>query len=195
MKKFLSILILSSLFGCATFSKKISFKNQIILNKETITNINGSYAIKSNKTIWRYENIEPEFTENDTTNRFPLYTTLKANNQYGNAANIENYSAKIEIRTKKIISISLLNKEKIIDSINLNYKIKKNGYIYLKNKNFKTKWIPGLCGNFELDRTRIGLTKENNLILNHSYFIYGAALFIIGDTKKTSFGTEYKRIK
>ena len=197
MKKyiFLSTLIFFTLFSCATFSKKVSFDNQIILQKENISKINGLYEIKSLKSIWKFQNLKPEIVENDSINRFPLYITLKTNKEYRNGLtqNFENYKVKIEVQDKKNVLISLLDEEKIIDNIKVNYKIKKNGYLYLKNNNFKTKWIPGLCGNFELDRIRIGINEENNLIINHSHYIYGAILFIIGDTKKTSFGSEYKR--
>ena len=195
IKVLLSILILNLLFGCATFSDKVVFKNQVVLKRENISKINGFYEINSVKSIWKFENLKPEILENDTINRFPLYTTLKTNHGYRNwsDSNLENYKVGIEIQNEKIISFSLLDGEKIIDNIKLDYKIKKDGYIYLKNKNFKTKWVPGLCGNLELERTRIGINKKNNLILNNSYFIYGAVLFIIGDTKSTKFGSEYKR--
>lgn len=195
MKKHLSSLILISLFGCATFSKKVTFNDQIILNKETISKINGFYDIKSYKSIWKFQGLEPDFVENDSINRFPLYLTLKTNEGYKNSEIIypENCKVKIEVQDEKLILLSLLKDEVVVDNIKLEYKIKKNGYIYLKNKNFKTKWIPGLCGNFEMNRTRIGINGENNLILNHSYYIYGAVLFVIGNDKKTSFVSEYKR--
>ena len=197
MKKniFLLTLIFFTLFSCATFSKKVSFDNQIILQKENISQINGLYEIKSLKSIWRFENLKPDIVENDSISRFPLYITLKTNKEYRNGSNqnLENYKVKIEVQDKKTLLISLLDEEKIIDSIKIDYKIRKDGYLYLKNNNFKTEWIPGLCGNFELDRTRIGINNKNNLILNHSHYIYGAILFIIGDTKKTGFGSEYKR--
>jgi hypothetical protein len=191
----LSILILNLLFGCATFSKKVTFENQIVLKRETISKINGFYDIKSLKSIWKFENLKPDLVENDSINRFPLYITIKTNNEYRNGtnANLENCKVKVEVQDEKTIAFSLLEGENVIDNIEVEYKIRKDGYLYLKNENFKTKWIPGLCGNFELNRTRIGINEENNLILNHSYFIYGAVLFIIGDTKSTEFGSEYKR--
>lgn len=197
MNKYILALISFSLFGCATFSKRVTFDNQVILKKENISKINGVYEIKSLKSIWRFENLKPDIfeAEKDSINRFPLYITLKINKEFRNGSNqnLENYKVKIEVHDKKTVSISLLDKEKIIDNIKMDYKIRKDGYLYLKNNNFKTKWVPGLCGNFELDRTRIGINKENNLILNHSHYIYGAVLFIIGDSRKTSFGSEYKR--
>jgi hypothetical protein len=195
IKNILIFIILFSLTSCATFSKKITFKNQVVLNKQTISKINGVYEIKSLKSIRRFENLKPELTINDTINRYPLYTILKTNDNYGSGSNlgIENYSTKIEVQNGNKILISYLENDKITEEIILKFKIKKDGFLYLKNKNFKTKLIPGLCGNFEVQRTRIGLNSENNLIMNHSYFIYGAILFIIGDTRKTSFGSEYKR--
>ncbi|REG88550.1 hypothetical protein, partial [Flavobacterium aquicola] len=55
----LIFLILSSLVSCATFSKKVSSKNQVILNKQTISKINGFYEIKSLKSIWKFEDLKP----------------------------------------------------------------------------------------------------------------------------------------
>lgn len=183
------------LTSCATFSKRVAFTNQQKLNKQTISKINGFYELQSLKSIWRFEDLKPDLVEKqDSIDRFPLYITLKTNAEYRNGTNLglKNHKVKIEVKNFKTISISLCEESKTLEEITLDYKIKR-GYLYLKNNNFKTKWIPGLCGNFEVDRTRIGINSENNLILNHSHYIYGAVLFIIGDTKKTSFGSEYKR--
>jgi len=190
----LIILFLFSLNSCATFSNKITFENQVKLNKNTLSKINGFYETNSVKSIVKYQYSKPKEIENDTVNRYPLYSTLQTNDGYatGSVVKLENYSTKIEVQDKSKIVITYLDKDKIIDEVILKYKLK-NGYLYLKNNNFKTKLIPGLCGNFEVDRTRIGLNSENNLIMNHSHYLYGAILFIIGDTKKSSFAGEYKR--
>ena len=195
--KFLNILIILFLFSltsCATFSNKITFENQVKLNKNTLSKINGFYETNSVKSIVKYQYSKPKEIENDTVNRYPLYSTLQTNDGYatGSVVKLENYSTKIEVQDKSKIVITYLDKDKIIDKVILKYKLK-NGYLYLKNNNFKTKLIPGLCGNFEVNRTRIGLNSENNLIMNHSHYLYGAILFIIGDTKKSSFAGEYKR--
>jgi hypothetical protein len=195
MKLLLPLFFIFMLTSCATFSKKVSFTNQQKLDKQTVAKINGFYELQSLKSMRKFENLKPDLVEKqDSIDRFPLYITLKTNAEYQNGTNfgLENYKVKIEVKNSKTISISLCEENKTLEEIILNYKIKR-GYLYLKNGNFKTKWIPGLCGNFEVDRIRIGINSENNLILNHSHYIYGAVLFIIGDTKKTSFGSEYKR--
>ena len=194
----LLLIILNTTFGCASFSEKVAFKNQTVLKKESVNKLNGIYEIGSIKAISIYENTKVEKIENDSINRFSLFETLKETNpvlREDIKKNIKNYKVKVEIVNENRISFSLLKNENKIDSISLNYKIRKDGFIYLKNKNFKTKWIPIICGNFEVDRTKIGLNNENNLIISNSYFIYGAVLVIIGDTRKSKFSSEYKRKK
>ncbi len=192
----LLILILETTFGCASFSEKVAFKNQFVLKDETINKLNGFYEIGSLKAIRKYENTKVEKIEYDSINRYSLFEVLRETNptlREDIKTDTKNYKIKVRIVYKDRISFCLLKNENKIDSISLNYKIRKDGFIYLKNKNFKTKWIPLVCGNFEINRTKIGLTNENNLILSNSYFIYGAVLFIIGDTRKSNFSSEYKR--
>ena len=192
----LIILILTTLFGCASFSKKTTFNNQIILKKESVSKLNGIYEIGSIKAIQKFENTKREVIEYDSLNRFSLFETIKETKQVLREEiknNIKNYKVKILIENENIISFSLLKNELKIDSIKMNYKIRKDGFIYLKNKNFRTMWVPVLCGNFEVDRTKVGINDSNNLILSNSYFLYGAILVIIGDTKKSNFSSEYKR--
>ena len=197
MRKYvsLSILISISLFGCASFSNKVFIDNNIVLNQKTISKINGIYEIKSFKSVRRYENLKPDFVENDSLGKFLSYFTIKTNeeNRNNQNANFENYGMQIQVLNSNKISIELLKENSSLEKLTLDYKVKKDGYLYLKNKNLKTKWIPGLCGTFEVNRTRISLDRENDLILNHSHYINGAILFVIGDSKKTCFGSGHKR--
>jgi hypothetical protein len=62
----LVIIISISLFGCASFSNKVSIKNNIVLNQETISKINGIYEVKSFKSLRRFENLKPDLKENDS---------------------------------------------------------------------------------------------------------------------------------
>ena len=197
MKKIcLLILILGTLLSCASFSEKVAFNNQIILKKESISKINGTYEIGSLTAIRKFENTKPKRIENDSLNRFSLFETIKETNQElrdNINKDIKNYKVKIEIVNDKRISFSLLKNEMKIDSIEMNFKIRKDGFLYLKNNNFRTELIPILCGNFEVERTKIGINRDNNLTISNSYFLYGAILIIIGDTKKSNFSSEYKR--
>ncbi|CAM4141236.1 hypothetical protein [Flavobacterium weaverense] len=195
-KTFLILLIVSILFSCAPFSKKVVIDNQIVLKKESVSKLNGTYEVGSIKAIRKFENLQPRLIENDSLNSFSLFENLKETNQELREDiknNIKNYQVKIYIENDNTISFSLLKNDIKIDSIKMNYKIRKDGFIYLKNKNFRTEWVPVLCGNFEVDRTKIGINNDDNLIISNSYFIYGAILVIIGDTRKSNFSSEYKR--
>ncbi|MBS7787647.1 hypothetical protein KIH23_10090 [Flavobacterium sp. CYK-55] len=196
MKRFVILFtIFNLIIGCASFSKKVAFENNAIINEESIKQLNGTYEIGITKAITKFENLKPVTIEKDSINRLGLYEILKETNQELREDiknNIESYHVKIEVKNKNTIFFALLKNEKLIDSSKMKFKLK-DGFVYLKNKNFKTFGVPIIAGNFELNRTKIGLNNSKNLILYNSYFLYGAILVIIGDTKKSNIACEYKR--
>ena len=196
MKQKTFIFIFSILFlGCAPFSKKIEFKDYSVLKENNLSKLNGVYEVKTFKAIRKFNNSKPKISDNDSINRFSLFEIIKSTNKdIRNDVdnNTSDYTVRININNSEVMSFTLLKNEKAIDSAKVKYIIK-DGFVYLKNKNFKTLGVPGLAGNFEVDRTKIGLNNDGNLIVYNSYYIYGAILFIIGDTRKQSFGSQYKK--
>jgi len=195
-----SLLILSFV-GCAPFSKKVTLNDHTYLNSESINKLNGTYEINASKIIYKSSrDNKTKIFENDSVDKYyNLFHFVKTENQELRADSIKNlikkYDVRIEVLDKKKISFSLLKDNLKVDSSIVNYKIKNDGYIYLKNKNFKSNWIPILCGNFSINRTRLSLNNENSLILNNSNYFHGAILVIIGDSRSFKFEGRYNRKK
>lgn len=73
---------------------------------------------------------------------------------------------------------------------------KNDGYLYLDNKNFKIVLIPYIFGRIDIQRVRISLDKNGDLIFEVSHFSSGAGLLIIELHMKTDRNKYiYKRIK
>jgi hypothetical protein len=70
----------------------------------------------------------------------------------------------------------------------------RSGLFYLDNKFLKRNGIPYLAGGYTHHKTRIGLSKNNGLMVNYAYDNSGALLLIIGAGSSYNLGYHYKRI-
>ena len=76
----------------------------------------------------------------------------------------------------------------------MNYKVN-NGMIKLKNSFYKCEGVPFLLGGCRNGRIRLGISKNNNLILNKSYDQYGALLIVFGAGLNNNSTYEYRKIE
>lgn len=74
-------------------------------------------------------------------------------------------------------------------------KLKKDGFLYLKNKNIQPLLIPYIAGAIDINKIRFGLDTNNNLILDVANHTSGAFLFIAFlDGRTNKYRLIYKRI-
>jgi len=180
--------------NCASFDKKVINPNP--LNKEKLSELNGRYGIVHNKfdsilnhrkegynkQIWNYNNF---ITEID---RKLIRDTL-------NLDTLKTYAFDLKILSPKRIKIDYIENGKIIKKRILKTKLKRDGYLYLRNKNTQFMLVPFLAGAIDIKRTRLTKSDAENLIFDVANYRYGAALIIIGDTRTWKYRQEYKRMK
>lgn len=118
-------------------------------------------------------------------------TVLQNDILYNKAA----FSIIFKVKSQDTISVFLNKNQKIVDSANLKFKIKKDGYLYFTEKTIKTWGVPGLYGRVEISRQRLGINENHDLLIESSYYSYGAVLIIIGDDRKFKASSLYKEIK
>jgi hypothetical protein len=83
-------------------------------------------------------------------------------------------------------------------SIITNYKYDgklKNGFFYLNNKKVKFNGIPYLFGGSRSEKTRIGLSKNNDLIVQTAIDNTGAFLLIVGSGYSYNIATFFIEVK
>ncbi|MGL5234662.1 MAG: hypothetical protein ACRC8Z_07905 [Empedobacter falsenii] len=74
-------------------------------------------------------------------------------------------------------------------------KLTKDGFLYLKNKNFQPLLIPYIAGAIDINKIRFGLDTNNNLILDVANHTSGAILLIAFlDGRTNKYRLTYERI-
>ncbi|WP_109301425.1 hypothetical protein [Aquimarina sp. AU474] len=198
VEKIIKTLLLSTslitFMGCASFKEKYSVDKNIGLTKNNIQLINKNFAITASKEVRKYQDYNLEIIENDTV--FNLFARLKIIDttfrkeiaKYRN-----NYVVNLRVKEKNTLVCSLIKNTKIVDSTSLRYKLK-NGYLYIKNSNVTINDIPLIYGGFEIDRLRLGINKNGDLITDSSHYFIATAMIVLGDDRKFYSSSLYKQI-
>ncbi|MFK7747996.1 MAG: hypothetical protein AB8B65_06385 [Kordia sp.] len=188
--RLLLIVFAISITSCASFSSRITQDQIIHLTEENIQNIEGTYEIESYDSYFKAgkEIVEYKKTIQDTT--------------------IHNFTSTQDIDStllkKLVVDIKLLSNTKIkftyrhqnttIEETVLGMKLRKNGMIHLKNKKSHITGIPLLFGNLEIDKSRIGISKNNDLVIHNINHSTGGALIIFSSFDNHNTTYYFKRI-
>jgi hypothetical protein len=88
----------------------------------------------------------------------------------------------------------LILNDTVIKKDSVSYKLT-NGMFKLKNSFYKCEGVPFLLGGCRNGRIRLGISNNDNLILNKSYDQYGALLIVIGAGLNRNSTYEYKKVE
>lgn len=160
-KYFIIILLLTVTFlSCATIPK---YKDADLSAIKNISNIEGVYEnVPSNVEYRAYKTFD-----NAINWRKSKDDTIKFS------------SVKVKVLGDKLIQFTFLNTSNATKVINAKYKLKRNGFVTLKNRNFKLTGLPYVFGGYQINKVELGLTNQNQLILNETKIDEGAILIII----------------
>lgn len=187
IKKYLLIIALVSLAGCGSF-KKVPAR-YIAITPDNIDNLTGNYSV---------------FSATDTDNEFPYFNNAneKFYRKYGRGVSdtikfdtLRGGNFRISIISNKRLSVEFSRNHKKLKSQTFEYKIKKDGLLYIKNRNTIIAGVPYLFGGVDVKKVRLALSTQSDLIINDVNHSSGALLFIFGDSKTWEYNNTYKRIK
>tara|TARA_R110000868_G_C10891704_1_gene763661 strand:+ start:1180 stop:1791 length:612 start_codon:yes stop_codon:yes gene_type:complete len=194
---FTLLMLLMLVFGCVTFPKKIEISHY--LSKANMNALNGKYNIeeiysgptKDTTSSWNFSNSDlghiPTFYDEFNNG---IFTKLLNRD----SSNIYTFTLKI-LNTKKI-EINYFENDIAIARNILRYKLKDDGYVYLKNKNFKLVGIPYVFGGFSNKRNRLTLNNDNNLLFETSEFRSGGLfLLMVNPYSKMKYEKIYERME
>ena len=195
IKIFLFVLIIISIVSCASFPKVIV--NPYIINEENINSLNGRYSINEINRISLTDSASFSYSKTDIGFKHTIFNEIDSR-LFTKSIDIdssERYFCELKVLNSNKIELNFLENEKSIRQYIIKCKLKEDGYLYLKNKNFKIKGIPYLFGEFNIKRNRITLNKENNLIFECSEFSSGGvALLMVYPVGKAKYQKTYKRL-
>ncbi len=151
-------------------------------------------AVKPIQEIRLLEGTYSNFNNNGINNR-NAYQLInwKANNVF--SGDTTYFSAfNIRILNDRTLSFSFSNSLGRTETKNIKYRMKNNGFIFLRNRNFRLTGIPYILGYYDIKKMEIGLTEKNELIINGVEKGEGAILIVLGSGyPKTNFSLTYDR--
>lgn len=174
MRLITAILLSLIMLSCATFSSE--FQNGGNLDITNVNSINGKYEIvpmQVDTTKRRHisgrlnYNLIQEFERNPFS---PVYVNYDEDST--------KYLVEFEIKNSKDIEIKFLKNDQVYNSKIIKYKLKKDGFLYLKNDNTKLWGVPYLFGAMDINKNRISVNEKSNLVLDVANFRGGAMLLI-----------------
>lgn len=192
MKNLLLAFIIFIIFqSCVSFESTF---NPYKLDKNNLNQLDGIYEIKHASYNSKYDGANSSYTPYSKNffreiDRNLLRDTIKIDSS-------KNYKFGLYVLSDKLIKIDYIQDDSVFRSRTLKTKLKKDGYLYLKNKNIGIRLIPYIFGGIDIKKSRITLSKEKNLVFDYSQHVSGAFLFLIfldGNTSKRR--REYGRIE
>ena len=144
--------------------------------------------------IPKYEkkNFVPVKNLKDIEGEYDNYPDNNTKFEYQTINNIINWKAN-KIDTFKVHSVTIKVANQIIEFIShkengetvfkkVSYQLKDNGFIFLKNRNFRLTGIPYILGYYDIKKLELGLTNQKDLIINGIEQSEGALLFVLGSS-------------
>lgn len=188
---YLLLILVSSIQSCTSFNQNLINPNP--LNEENLSELNGRYEIvpiesdsakKTNKNlVWVHNNFLKEI------DRKLIKDTLKLDS-------LKTYAFDLKILNPNQIRINYIENGLLFKERILKIKLKKDGYLYLKNKNIQFLLLPYIAGALDVKKTRLSKLKNGNLIFDVANHRSGAALLVVFlDGKTWKYRQEYERIK
>ena len=175
LKKFKIVLFLLLIVGCAPIRKYADSDYKKI---NDISKIEG-----------QYENYSVN-SENKNYNSF--YGIINWRKKQSDSTKFS--TVNVKVLNKKLLRFSFTNSTGNKKDINVKYKIVENGFVALKNRNFKLTGLPYIFGGYQINKVELGLTNQNQLILNGTKIDEGAILIIMpASMPKTNYTCKFER--
>jgi len=159
--------------NCAGFKNPTGSGN---FNKNNLSEIDGTYKnISSSGT----ETLTEVF-DRDTN----IFAFLKGgDNKYDK---IKDVKLILKIINNKRLNVKIIDSDNLLFDKNLKVKLKKDGFLYLREKQFMIEGIPFVAGGWNVQKSCFTIDKNHNLQVQLNYFFYMAILVVISDAKTTN---------
>jgi len=175
MKNTLYLLLAFSLYNCGSIPKYRDDNLKPITNVKEIEGEYRNYASDSLKLHHLSLNGEINWRKKDfDTTQFS--------------------SVKIKILNDKQLKLDFIFEKKILKSRIINYRLRHNGFIKLRSKNFRISGIPLIIGEYEVRKYELSLNQNNDLILHGIDDQAGGLLIILSAGFALEVNTVFKKV-
>ncbi|MCP2026657.1 putative GH25 family protein [Flavobacterium sp. HSC-32F16] len=185
---FVLMLVVSS---CASFSNRMINKNKSSLSENDLVKLEGTYALFPDLKYDEKGKVH-SIDSQDPETRYNLNYFVKSEKSKYDYS--DSYMVEVKFLDKNRLQFITKKENAIIENVELGGKLK-NGLFYLDNKYLKRNGVPYLAGGYDNYKTRIGLSKDNGLLVNYAFDNSGALLFMFWAGSTYNLGYHYKRIE
>ncbi|MEJ5104571.1 hypothetical protein [Chryseobacterium sp. MYb328] len=178
--------VVLSLSSCVSFNRKMIQDDLSELKKENVQMIDGQYEYKG------YEHIRNSNVKSDATGNVGEMLNVKE----GGVKNVNKLIIKsMPLAKDKTFEIRfmLLKEDSLIYTFTYKARLKK-GLLLLNNFTSQCDEIPYLFGGCQNFQSRIGVTKDHNLLIQDYYDNSGAFLFFFWAGYTINYAEKYRRI-
>jgi hypothetical protein len=188
LQLFSVLLFIFTLQSCVAFPRNLEINPT--LTATNLTEVNGKYKVRAEKDTLvdgrqiNYNNAFQKFYRGRYVNSID---TIKV-------GNLDEYTFGIDLIDNRLIGITYYKGNTSFKKFNLKYKLKDDGYIYIKNKNLKILGIPYIIGSYESKKIRL-TTIDNYLIIEEVEDSSGAILLILGGSRTSTSANKYKKVE
>jgi hypothetical protein len=183
---YLFVLVISS--SCSSYDDYLIHDRKVKLAAQDLSSIDGFYQLKA-EHIYNYSGTIDTCA---TSSPDALYQNLRLSGTTIDSNS--NYSIQIKTINNKKIKCYLTHDNRIIDSTEISGKISKSGMFHFKNNPIDCHGIPYILGGCSGSKTRIGLERDGDLIVQQSMYSGGAILLILGDHRTYNTAYSFSKI-
>lgn len=184
--------------SCASFPKQHNPGKGLSLN--TLKQLEGDYRVehyttkptKDSTAVWNFS--EPDL------GRYPTLFDEINNGLFVKEFRVDpekTYCVSIHSVTNQKLRMYYYENNILIKQNTLRFRLKDDGYLYLRYRNFKIIGLPYLLGGIKLKRNRITLDDDHNLVFETSEVTSGGVilLFVFNPVFKSKYEKIYQRIE
>lgn len=192
MKSILCAFVLTLLLSsCASFSNRMVNKNKSSLSENDLVKLEGTYVLFPDTKYDKKGNLQTIDSEKPETIHSLNYFVKSERLRYEYS---DSYRVEVKLLGKNRLQFVTKKKDSIVENVELGGKLK-NGFFYLDNKYLKRHGVPYLAGGYDNHKTRIGLSKDNGLLVNYAYDNSGALIFMFWAGSTYNLAYHFKRIE
>lgn len=155
------------------------------------------YKDNNLKPITNVKQIEGEYKnfDNDTLEWHQNSLNGKINWRSKHEDTTHFTSVKFKILNDDRLKLDFLVDQEVMKSRIIKYRLRNNGFIKLRNRNFRISGIPLVFGEYDIMKYELGLTQTNNLILHGYNEQVGGILIVLSGGRSYVVNQSFDRIR
>ena len=181
-------ILYSTLFSCASFSKQALVSP---IKQGNPDRLNGTYAIIAQQDSDENSSDGAYFNVIEKLDRKYAKNLRDSVVRYGT----DSYFVRLNILNDKQTRIDFMKNETVRRTLSVKSKLKKDGFLYIKNRHLRWKGLPYVFGFLDKKRIRIGVDVNEDLIVDESHHSSLGFLILFNKIRTKRTTSTYKKIK